>query len=114
MHTESRFTQLAKTIDTIEAEVKIPLSFRANESIYISVASIAKTLGVSKTDILNNVLDIALTDFIEELCATRPDLGSVDPADGQVHFDLANPELIRSTRKQFGKAANFEIYLGED
>ena len=68
MSYSQRFGKLAGAIGKPdEGEPKIAMSFRATESIAASLNSISRATGVSKNEILNQVLDIALAEFCEAL-----------------------------------------------
>ncbi len=104
------FDRLAQTIDKPdEAEIKIPATFRMNESILASLNSIARATGVSKTEILNQVLNIGLNQFVEALQTTREDLIIEIRDDAYKVFEFFSPDHARATRARFGEAVQLDL-----
>ncbi len=103
------FHQLARIIDKPdEGETKVSMSFRLNESIVVSLDSIAKAIGVSKTEILNQVLNIGLNEFAEAL-KTRTDLITEIRDDAYPVFEFSSPDEIRFIRSKFGDAVQLDL-----
>jgi hypothetical protein len=103
------FNKLAGTIGKPdEGEAKIAMSFRANESIIASLNSISKATGVSKNEILNQVLEIALGEFCEAL-ETRTDLITEIRDDAYPVFAFFSPEHARRVRSKFGDAVQLDL-----
>ncbi len=103
------FDKLAQTIDKPdEAEIKIPATFRISESILASLNSIASATGVSKTEILNQVLNIGLTQFCEAL-RTRTDLVTEIRDDAYPVFAFFSPDDARRVRSKFGDAVQLDL-----
>ncbi len=103
------FDKLARTIDKAdEGENKVSMSFRLNESIVVSLNSIAKAIGVSKTEILNQVLNIGLNEFAEAL-KTRTDLITEIRDDAYPLFDFSSPDEVRLIRSRFGDAVQRDL-----
>jgi hypothetical protein len=103
------FDKLARTIDKPdEAETKIPATFRISESILGSLNSIASATGVSKTEILNQVLNIGLNEFTQAL-KTRTDLITEIRDDAYPVFGFSSPDEIRLMRSKFGDAVQLEL-----
>ncbi len=103
------FQNLAQTIDKPDdGETKVSMSFRVNESILASLNSIAKAIGVSKTEILNQVLEIGLNQFVEAL-ETRTDLITEIRDDAYPVFDFYSPRTVRLNRSRFGDAVQLDL-----
>jgi hypothetical protein len=103
------FDRLAKTIDKPdEAEIKIPATFRISESILASLNSIASATGVSKTEVINQVLNIGLTEFCEAL-QSRRDLVIEVRDDAYPVFAFFSPDDARRARARFGDAVQLDL-----
>jgi hypothetical protein len=103
------FGKLAQTIDKPdETEIKIPATFRISESILASLNSIAKAIGVSKTEILNQVLEIGLTEFCQAL-ESRTDLVVEVRDDAYPVFEFFAPAHARNIRSRFGDAIQLDL-----
>ncbi len=103
------FDKLARTIDKPdEAEIKIPATFRISESILASLNSIASATGVSKTEVINQVLNIGLTEFCEAL-QTRSDLMIEIRDDAYPVFAFFSPDDARRMRAKFGDAVQLDL-----
>jgi hypothetical protein len=109
MSHSTNFNKLAGTIGKPdEGESKIAMSFRANESIVASLNSISRATGVSKNEILNQVLEIALTEFCEAL-ESRTDLITEIRDDAYPVFEFFPPEHARRARARFGDAVQLDL-----
>lgn len=109
MSYSQRFGKLAGTIGKPEEEEpKIAMSFRATESIAASLNSISKATGVSKNEILNQVLDIALVEFCEAL-ESRTDLIIEVRDDAYPVFEFFSPAHARQVRSRFGDAVQLDL-----
>lgn len=103
------FDKLAHTIDKPdEGEQKVSMSFRLNESVVVSLDTISKAIGVSKTEILNQVLNIGLNEFSRAL-KTRTDLITEIRDDAYPVFGFSSPDEVRLTRSRFGDAVQLDL-----
>jgi predicted DNA-binding protein len=104
-----KFHKLAQTIGKPdERESQIAMSFRANESIIESLNSLARATGVSKNEILNQVLEIGLTEFCEAL-ESRTDLVMEIRDDAYQVFEFFPPEHARRVRAKYGDAVQLDL-----
>lgn len=104
-----RIDRFSKTIDQDDSERRIQTSFKLKESVVVSLDSIAKAVGVTKTHLLNNLLEIGLTELCEALEANRPDLIEDVVQDAQAVYPFVTPGHVRSVRERFGNALQIDI-----
>jgi hypothetical protein len=104
-----KFHKLAQIIGKPEEkEPQTAISFRANQSIIESLASVSRATGVSKNEILNQLLEIGLTEFCEAL-ESRTDLVMEIREDAYQVFDFFPPEHARRVRARFGDAVQLDV-----
>lgn len=104
-----KYQRLALTIGTDEDERKVQTSFRLSESIVASLNSIASAISVSKTEVLNQVLEIGLSEFCEALQGNRPDLAIDMEEAPSRRFEFNSPGEIRMMRERLGDAFQLDL-----
>lgn len=104
-----KIDRLAKTIDHDEEEAKVQLSIKVYESIVLSLDSVAKVTGQTKTRIFNSLMEIGLTELCEALQANRPDLIEDVVTDPQATYGFHSPGFFRRIREDYGNAVQIDL-----
>lgn len=112
-HTGGRFQQLAQRIAEGEVgERRIPTSWRLKESVFLSLESFSEALGVTKSDIVNEVLETGLNELGDVLRNTRPDLCEIVEGGPCEEWKFNTPAECKHIREALPPSA--EIVLQTD
>lgn len=114
--TASTFAELAKTIDVAPVvDAKIPVTHRLPESIIASLNSLAKVTGVTRTQVLTGLLEIACTQMAVAIEENRPDFADqlASEQEGEPVFNVLSPENARQILQKFGSLGGLDHYTEE-
>lgn len=104
-----RIDRLVRSMTEEDEEPRIQISLKLYESLALSLNDVSKATGQTKTYLLNNLIDIGLTELCEALQANRPDLVQEIREEPYMVYNFNPPSFYRSVRERFGEGVQIDI-----